>query len=554
MDFKKLIVEELKSQFALNDITDSFIEIPPDGKLGDFALPCFRLSKQLRKSPLVISEELAKKFIKPNYIKSVTSINGYLNFFLDQNIYAKLVLDEILSNDEIFESKDQTVLVEFSSPNIAKPFHIGHLCSTIIGDSLSKIYKLLGYRVVRINYLGDYGTQFGKLISAFKRWGNSDELEKDPIDELFRLYVKFHHECATMPELEKEGQWYFKRLEDGDLEEKELWLKFKELSLKKFNEIYQRLQVSFDSFEGESFFSDKMDSTIDKLKALHLLTENQGAQIVDLSDKNMPPCIILKSDGASIYATRDLTAAIYRYTKYSFVKSLYVVGLPQELHFKQVFEVLNKMGYTWSKDCIHVGFAHVTFEKGSMSTRKGKVVFLEDVLDESVRRIKQKMNESSTPPKNVNEVAESVGVGAVKYAFLKSGREREITFSWDETLDFNGDSGPYVQYTYSRARSILRKANRNSKVEHYCINKDEFELLKILGSFRNTVLEAAERNEPSVITRYVGAVSRVFNHFYNACSVIGSDYEEQRLCIVEASCKIISTCLNLIGLESLEEM
>ena len=555
MDFKEVLAGCLNTALGQEIVKKTDIETPPEEKMGDFAFPCFKLSKTLRKAPPAIAADIAEKLVLPDFIDHTEIAGGYLNFYADKNALCMDMLTSALSDEQPFKKRDETVIIEYSSPNIAKPFHIGHLCSTVIGDSLSRIYKTLGYDIVRINYLGDYGTQFGKLIAAYKHWGDEQALEQDPIVELFRIYVKFHEEAEKDPALEDEGRMYFKNLEQGNAEEVALWERFKKLSLEKFSEIYNRLGVEFDSYAGESFYSDKMDAVVEELKEKGLLTLSDGAQVVDLEAYNMPPCIILKSDGATIYATRDIAAALYRKKTYNFAKCLYVVGLPQALHFSQFFKVLELMGYEWSRDCRHVGFAHVKFPDGKMSTRGGKVVFLEDVLDEAVRRAREKMEESeNTKPDNIDDASEKVGIGAMKFAFLKSSREREILFSWEETLDFNGESGPYVQYTYARAKSILRKCGTAGALSQGDFCREEESVLKTIDGFSQAVLEAAEKNEPSVIARYVCTLAKAFNRFYNACPVAGSAQQEQRCAIVEATAKTIQKSLSLLGIESLEKM
>lgn len=554
MEMKQKIADWLLSQTKIEEVRADMIETPPDSSLGDYALPCFKLSKMLRMPPQRIAAKLSGELTCPNFIEKIEAVSGYLNFYLQKGAYAKLVIDEMLDKKPA-AANGRKIIIEYSSPNIAKPFHIGHLCSTVIGDSLSKIYSYLGYSVIRINHLGDYGTQFGKLISAYKRWGDENALQNDPISELFRIYVKFHAEAKEDPELEEEARAYFKNLEDGNPEETAIWQRFRELSLNKFSEIYKRLQVGFDSYAGESFYSDKMQAVVDELKNKNLLIKSSGAQVVDLSDRGLPPCLILKSDGASLYATRDIAAAIYRKKTYDFEKCIYVVGLPQTLHFQQFFTVLEKTGYEWSKNCLHVGFAHVRFKDGQMSTRNGKVVLLEDVLDESVKRAKAKIGESAFQPDDVDKAAEKVGIGAVRYTFLKAGREREILFDWDEVLDFNGDSGPYVQYTFARANSILNKAKSiDDEYRIISVCEPEWNLILHLNAFHPAVIEAAERNEPSVITRYVSELSHLYNRFYNACPVIGSENEAFRLKLTEAVSSTIKTALSLIGIECVDKM
>jgi len=557
MDLRTMLGDDLRKITGVEAINRDLIEVPPDTALGDYSMPCFRLAKVMRKAPAMIANDIKAAYDtcedKPAYIDSVEAVNGYLNIRISKSQFVRDIIGEVLDTTPVAK-RGETVVLDYSSPNIAKPFHIGHLCSTIIGDSLSKIYGALGYDTVRINYLGDYGTQFGKLISAYKRWGNEEALQSDPIGELFRIYVKFHEEAEKDPAIEAEGRMYFKRLEDGEAEEIALWERFKSLSLKKFNEIYTRLDVTFDSFNGESFYSDKMAPVVKEIEEKGLLTDSDGAKVIDLAEYNMPPCIILKSDGATIYATRDITAAKWRQEHYNFVKCLYVVGLPQALHFAQVFKSLELMGHEWSKGCEHVGFAHVRFAEGKMSTRTGHVVLLEDVLDESVKRVREKMNTDYIDADKVDYTAEKVGIGAIKFAFLKASRERDILFDWDETLDFNGESGPYVQYSYARAQSILKKASGTAAVTFDGIGEEEFELTKLLNKYYDVLAEAADRNEPSVVSKYAYTVAKAFNKFYNACQVIGSEHEGRLLKLVEAAGCTIGRCLGLLGMEALDQM
>ena len=453
------------------------------------------------------------------------------------------------------------MLVEYSSPNIAKPFHIGHLFSTAVGNSLARIYKHLGYHVESLNHLGDWGTQFGKLISAYKRWGDAAAIEKDPINELLKIYVRFHQEAEKNPELEDEAREYFKKLEDGDEETTKLWSYFRELSLVEFKRVYGMLGVSFDSYNGEAFYSDKMDEVVDILRDKGLLVESQGAQVVDLSDVNMPPCIILKSDGATIYATRDIAAALYRHRTYDFYKNIYVVGIPQSLHFKQIFEVMKRAGWEWSKGCEHVGFGLVKLPGKNMSTRNGDVVFLEDVLNESIEKTKAIIEENNHGIEDVDGVAKKIGIGAILYTFLKNSREKDIIFSWESMLDFEGESAPYCQYGYARGRSILRRAEGIDYSDaDFSLNTsdDAYRLAKQLDSFGAAVELAAQKNEPFYINRYVTELVKDFNKFYNTNPIMKDDVDMEtkkaRLAMVDASCTVIKAALGLLGIETVESM
>ncbi|HEX2946108.1 MAG TPA: arginine--tRNA ligase [Clostridia bacterium] len=539
----------------------NMIEIPPNPELGDYAFPCFQLAKSLRKAPDSIASDLVSRMEGSPIIEKVEALGGYLNFFMSRKCYAESVLKEIDSNEN-YGSSDmglgKTILVEFSSPNIAKPFHIGHLCSTVIGNSLEKIYRHLGYHTVKINHLGDWGTQFGKLISAFTRWGDEDRLKTEPIRELLRIYIRFHEESEKDRDLENEARNYFKRLEENDPFTVGLWKRFTELSMIEFNKIYDMLGITFDSFNGESFYSDKMEEVVAILDRKGLLKESEEAKVVDLEEYNMPACLILKSDGASIYSTRDLAAAIYRNRTYDFDKCIYVVGTPQTLHFQQVFRVLQMAGFEWYRNCIHVGFGHVRFADRKMATRTGDVVFLEDVLKESVIKSMAKIEENNPYLAEKEEVAKKVGVGAIVYAFLKNSRERDIVFSWDEILNFDGDTAPYIQYTYARGKSILRKAGEVNFTIDYSLlgSNEEYSLVKLLEGFKAAVREAAQKNEPCIISRHIAELSRAYNKFYNMHPVLRADDNIKcaRLSLTEAVCKTLKIGLYLLGIEVCEEM
>ena len=575
MNYKKAAAEAVVSALGSDQITieqaERLMAVPPNPEMGDVAFPCFSLAKQFRKSPLAIAGELQKKLSDSPESDSLfiqtEAAGGYLNFYLKRGLLVKNVVSEVLSRGEDYgktnEGKGKRVLVEFSSPNIAKPFHIGHLVTTVLGSAIERIYAFLGYDTVKINHLGDWGTQFGKLISAYQRWGNEEILQKDPINELLKIYVRFHAEAERHPELEEEARMYFKKLEDGDPEVTALWKFFVDASLKEFNRIYKLLDITFDSYAGESFYSDKMPEVVELLREKNLLEESDGAQVVRFEDDHLPPCIILKSDGTTVYATRDLAAAIYRKRTYDFYKNIYVVGTPQALHFKQIFSVLDKMGYEWAKDCVHVGFGYVRFPDKVLSTRHGDVVFLEDVLRESIEKTKEVIENSPTSKniEDLEEVAEKIGVGAILYSFLKNGREKDIVFTWKDILDFEGESGPYVQYAYARGKSILRKAVESgidysdadlSQVE----GSEEFELVKLINSYADVVRDAALKYEPCCVTRFVTDLAQSFNKFYNTCNIMKSEpgLREARLMLTEAACICIKSALYLIGVRVVEKM
>ena len=562
MDYKKKIAELINSKVHLEvEKIEQLIEIPPKPEMGDYAFPCFQLSKIMRKAPNMIAEDLKNELNSEGFEK-IENLGPYINFFVDKKEFSKNTIEKILKEKDDYGKSNigegKTVCVEYSSPNIAKPFHVGHLFTTAIGNALYKMFKAEGYNTVGINHLGDWGTQFGKLISAYKRWVDEEALEKNPIDELLRIYVKFHKEAEKDPSLEDEGRAYFKSLDSGEEEAHALWKRFRDLSLKEFQRVYDILGVKFDSLAGEAFYNDKMDVVIDMLKEKNLLVESNGAQVVMLEDYNMPPCIILKGDGASIYATRDLAAALYRKKTYDFYKSIYVVGTPQALHFKQVFKVLELAGKDWAKDCIHVGFGLVKFADRKLSTRNGEIVLLDDLLNQSITKTADiiKDNESI---ENKEEVAKKIGVGAVIFTYLKNSREKDIVFDWNEILSTEGETGPYVQYAYARAKSILRRAeNVSATVDYSKLNsKEEFELIKTLESFNKYILLALDKLEPSILTRYVIEVAKGFNRFYNAHSVLNLEDEvlkATRLKLVEASSQVIKNGLALLGIDVVEKM
>lgn len=559
MDFKKYIAEKTAPLCAMEESAlYNLLEKPKDETMGDIAFPCFTLSKTLRKAPNMIASELKDKIGTDDVIEKVCQVGGYLNFFLSREGFAKSLIGEIDAAGEDYgkssEGEGKTVIVEFSSPNIAKPFHIGHLFSTAVGNSLSKIYAFLGYKVERINHLGDWGTQFGKLICAYKKWGNEEEVKKSPMAELTRIYVKFHTEAEADPSLEDEARAEFHKLEEGDKENTKLWSWFREESLKEFMRVYDRMDVGFDSFNGEAFYSDKMDSVVSELTEKNLLKLSDGAKIVEFPD--MPPAIILKQDGSTIYATRDLAAAIYRANTYHFYKNIYVVGIPQSLHFKQIFAILDMMGKPYAADCVHVGFGTVKFASGAMSTRTGNVVLLETVISEAVKKTAEIMKANGNEG-DASDTAERIGIGAIFYTFLKNSREKDIIFDWDDILDFNGESGPYVQYSYARGRSVLRKEAPNGEISFdYDITDEEYTLLKLLSEFSDNVRAAMAKNEPFYITRYVTAVSKAFNKFYNTAPILKAEdnVKNARLKITEATCTVIKNALALLGIKTVERM
>ncbi|OQB25463.1 MAG: Arginine--tRNA ligase [Firmicutes bacterium ADurb.Bin182] len=564
MDYKKLLARAIgeKTGSSSTEI-EGWIETPPDPKMGDYAFPCFRLAKTLKKAPPLIANELYSTVKLPDCFSKMQTAGGYLNFFVEPSALARDVLARVFSEGESFassgEGRGKTVCVEFSSINIAKPFHIGHLSSTVIGNSLSRIYKHLGYNTVRINHLGDWGTQFGKLIVAYQKWGDKETVEKGSIRALLDLYVRFHKEAEENESLNDEARAWFRKIEDNDPAAMELFNWFKELTLKEDGRVYEMLGVEFDSYAGESFYSDKMGAVVDELREKNLLIQDKGAQIVDLAPYDMPPCIILRSDGATLYATRDLAAAIYRKKTYDFYKSLYVVAYQQNLHFRQFFKVLELMGHEWVKDCEHVNFGMVSMEEGTLSSREGKVVFLEEVLNASVEKTLEIMKEKSPDLEDKLTAARQVGVGAVIWGALYNSRIKDIVFSWDKVLNFDGETGPYAQYTYARCCSVLRKAGEfdAGSIDYSALTDTESQaLLKAIGALPDTVREAASRNEPYLVSRAVIAICSAFNKFYYENRIMDEDpsVRNARLALTDAVRTAVKTGLYLVGLEAPEQM
>ncbi|MBQ6173623.1 MAG: arginine--tRNA ligase [Clostridia bacterium] len=539
-----------------------FLAVPPDPKMGDYAFPCFRLARALRMNPVQIAQKLADEWPHADVARA-EALNGYLNFFLNRGNFAKETLETVLAAGDSYgsgtEGAGKTVCLDYSSINIAKRFHIGHLSTTMIGHSLRRIYEFLGYRTVGINHLGDWGTQFGKMICAYKLWGTKEEVERGGVDALEALYVRFHREAEQDPSLEDQGRAWFKRIEDGDPEALEIFSWFKDLTLRDAAKTYDLLGVSFDSYAGESFYIDKMGPVIQSLRDKGLLTQSEGAWVVDLSEDNMPPCLIIKKDGATIYATRDITAAIYRQDTYHFDKCLYVVAYQQDLHFRQVFRVLEKMGYPWAKDCVHVSFGMISFEGQALSTRKGNTVHLDDLLREAVTKALEIINEKSPNLENKEEIARQVGIGAVVYADLSNNRIKDIDFSWSRALNFDGETGPYVQYTHARCCSLLRKAAETelTPADYASLDDDESQsLLRLIGRFPDVIREAADKYEPSMITRAVTDIAQAYNKFYYEHRILdgGDAAAAARVALTDATRMVIKTGLRLIGIEAPERM
>lgn len=565
INFKDEVINLIKKEVDSLDREEieSLIEVPPSYDMGDYAFPVFKLAKTFRKAPNMIAEELSGKFGESQYFEKIESAGPYLNFFINKEKLTHTTLETIKEKGDKFGSSDmgqgKRVIVEFSSPNIAKPFHIGHIRTTVIGNSLYKIYKFLGFDTIAINHLGDYGTQFGMLISAYKKWGVKEEIEKDPINELLKLYVRFNSEAEEDESLRDEARYWFKELENRNEEALELWTWIREISLKEFNKVYDMLGVEFDSFKGESFYSDRMPKVIEELEEKGLLKESDGAFLVDLDEYDMPPALMMKKDGSTLYATRDMAAAFYRKERYDFYKNIYVVGSQQNLHFKQWMKVLELMGYDWAKDCIHIPFGMVSLEDGTLSTRRGKVVFLEDVLKTATQKTLDIIEERNPDLENKEEVSKQVGIGAVIFQELFNQRIKDYVFSWERTLSFDGETGPYVQYTYARTNSILKKGEfsiEDSVNYNLLILEEEINITRLLYGFPQTIIDSMEKDEPFFITRHIVDIAKAFNKFYNVCPIITEDRElkKARMYLTYAVQTVLRTGLNLLGMEAPERM
>lgn len=550
--------------FSENEIVQ-LLEIPPEAKMGDYSLPCFALSKKLKKSPVVIANQLKNDLDKDrdqSIISEIKNMNGYLNIYLNKSSYIKYIIEKA-DNLKIgfnHESDGRAICMDYSSPNIAKNFHVGHLRTTVIGNSLYKIYKKLGYTVIRINHLGDWGTQFGKLIVAFKLWSSKDKVEQYGIEELLRIYVLFNVETESNPKLKEEARYWFSKMEQGDEEALSIWTWFKEISLTEFERVYKLLNMEFDYYIGESFFMDQVPALVKELKEKGLLEESQGANIINLDQYNMPPCLITKSDGSSIYHSRDMAAVLYRKKEYNFEKCLYITGLEQKLHFAQVFKAIEKMGYDWADGLVHIPYGLVSLEGEKLSTRTGNIIYAEDILKEAIQRSFELISQKKAPLSHIEEIAEMVGVGAIIFHDLFNQRIKNVNFSWEEVLNFDGASGPYVQYTYARAKSILRKG-KIEKVNLY-IDPDmltddvSYELVKELSKYEDKIKEAALRYEPSVIARFVWGLATAFNKFYHGCNILNAEQKvkEARLALVYLTQNMIKDAMDLLGIQCPEEM
>lgn len=545
---------------SIQEIAD-MIETPPDKKMGDFALPCFKLSKVLRKAPPVIANELQEKIVNENRIsdvfKRIESVSGYLNFYVNETTYCETLKDIVSAPDKFGSSdigKGKTIVIDYSSPNIAKPFHIGHLRSTVIGQSIKNLFKFSGYDCVGVNHLGDWGTQFGKLIVAYKKWGSKEEIEERGIKALTEIYVRFHKEAELDPTLDDEARAAFLKLEQHDEEYYALWKWFVEISIKEFKKTYALIGADFESWLGESFYFDKTDSVVAELREKNLLTLDDGAHIVKLDDYNMNPCLILKSDGSTIYATRDIAAAIYRKNTYDFEKCIYVTSAGQSLHFAQFFKVIGLMGNDWENRLVHVPFGTVSIAGSKLSTREGNIVLLEDIFNEAITKTLEIINEKNPGLADKEEVAKAVGVGAVIFHDLSNNRIKDVNFIWDEVLNFEGNTGPYVQYTYARCAGIIDKSDIKIDQNKFTLtNEFEVALLQTLHEFPAKVAQAREELEPSFVTRYLLDVCQAFNRFYHDCPVLKAEDENvknTRVALVAATAAVLKNGLSLISLKT----
>jgi arginyl-tRNA synthetase len=558
-EFANTLHRILHQELDLSTI-EKLIEKPKNSDFGDYAFPCFQLAKSRRQAPPLIAKQLSEEISSP-LIEKAEAVGGYVNVFLNKKQVTQQVLGAILKQQQHYGSstngQNKVVTIDMSSPNIAKPFSMGHLRSTVIGNSLAKIFQKCGYETVKINHLGDWGTQFGKLITAYKKWGDEEKVKKEPIKELLTLYIQFHSESEANPSLEDEGRAWFKKLEDGDAEALALWSWFREESLKEFNKIYQLLQVDFNSYAGEAFYNNKMDVVVNLLEEQGLLMESDNAQVVDLENESLPPCLIKKSDGATLYATRDLAAALYRKKNYQFEQALYVVGNEQSLHFKQLKGVLRKMNFDWADSLVHIPFGMMLKDGKKMSTRKGKLILLEEVLSESISLASRNIEEKNPSLAQKEEVAKQVGVGAVIFHDLKNFRMNDIEFSLEDMLRFEGETGPYIQYTHARACSILRKGNWNGidvkQIEFE--NPAHWEIISLLKDFSNIIQTSLLKYDPSQIAKYAIDLAKSFNQYYSVVRILEDSAELQaRLALVYCVTVVLQESLRLLGIEAPQEM
>ena len=562
MNNKELIASELAKVIDSldQDAILNLLEQPKSSDLGDIAFPAFSLAKVERKAPQAIAADIAEK-IDQSAFEKVVATGPYVNFFLDKSKISDQVIKSVIEAGADYGRQDeghgQNITIDLSSPNIAKPFSVGHLRSTVIGDALSNIFRKMGYNTIKINHLGDWGKQFGLLMVAYKKWGSKEAVEANPIDELLKLYVRINAEIENDPELDEEGRKWFKKLEDGDPEATELWQWFRDESLVEFNRIYKLLGVEFDSLNGEAFYNDKMDEAVQILEEKGLLKESKGASIVELDDVNLPPAMIKKSDGATLYITRDIATAMYRARTYNFVKNIYAVGQEQSNHFRQLKAVLKKMGFDWSDDMVHVDFGLVTKNRQKLSTRKGNIILLEPTLQEAISRAKAQIEEKNPELENKEEVAHAVGVGAVKFYDLKTDRRNGYDFDLEAMVSFEGETGPYVQYAYARIQSILRKANFTPSTDAtYSLSDPEsWEIIKLLQDFSRVVKRAAENYDPSLIAKYAINLAQAFNKYYAHTRILDESPErDSRLALSYSTAVVLKEALRLLGVDAPEKM
>ena len=566
-NFKQIIAKQISKTIEIDAIElEGYIETPKDSKNGDYAFPCFRLAKELRKAPPAIANEIKEKLELVEEIEKVEVAGGYLNFFINKATLAEEVLGEISKTEQYGKSivgEGKNIVIDYSAPNIAKPFHIGHLRSTVIGGALYNIYKYLGYNVTGINHLGDYGTQFGKLIEGYKMWGEEYDIENDPINELTKIYIRINEACKNDEQILENCRNNFKKLEDGDSYCVEIWKKFRELSLQEFQKVYDLLGSKFDSWNGESFYSDKMPEVIDLLQKTGKLVESQGAKIIDLEDKGInTPCIIEKSNGSTTYATRDLAAILYRARTYDFDKALYVTSYEQVLHFKQVFEVAKLLGLDekYTNGLEHVSFGMVLLPEGKMSTREGNIIKLEELLNEAISRAKEIIEQKNSDLENKEEVAKKVGIGAVIFNDMSASRIKDEVFDWNTILNFQGETGPYIQYTYVRTKSVLEKAGYLPKIEDVKIENlsDEYSMviLKLIYNFEDVLVQVTDKNEPSILARYLIDLAKAYSSFYNENKIIvdDKDVQDARVYLTYAVSQVLKQGANLLGIEMPEKM
>lgn len=568
INFKNVIAKQIAKITNIDEQTiEGYVECPPNREMGNYSFPCFRLAKELKKSPQMIAEELKEKIqIDSDSLEKVEVVSGYLNFFVNYKRMFQTVFEEMDQKKDAYGSNKQgegkNVIIDYSSPNIAKPFHIGHLRSTVIGNSLYKIYEFLGYHCVGINHLGDYGTQFGKLIEGYKRWGNEYCIEENPIDELTKIYVRINNLCKEDESVLEECRNNFKKLEDKDPYCTELWTKFRELSLKEFQKVYDLLDVQFDSLNGEAFYSDKMDEVIEILEKSGKLVDSEGARVVDLEEKQMPPCLIKKSNGSTTYATRDLAAILYRTRTYDFDKALYVTSYEQILHFRQVFETAKLLGVQqkYTDNLVHIPFGMVQLKTGKMSTREGNIIKLEELLDEAITRVSAIMEAKNPDLEGKEEIAKIIGIGAVIFNDLYNSRIKDEIFDWDEMLNFNGETGPYLQYIFVRTNSILEKVGYLPKIEEIDFSKLEDEkaqeIIKLIYTFGDVIKQAAEKYEPYIIARYLISLAQEFSSFYNENKIITDDKKMQdaRLYLTYCVNMVLKTGAKLLGMKMPSKM